>query len=205
MSISGAEATVIAGGIAAGAAVLGGLIGTFGTLWATDRSVSQIELEGDRQREADAIQRQADRDHQWALAVEQTRQEKLLEAYTQTQTYVAGWSNFAEWRTRIYETEPPAPVPEIPKLGERDIALASLLVSPEVDALLTQFTTRIQYFRIAIGELESLDPNADAGLPAAVEDRDASRIRLKTSAERLVEAGERVYKQMQQELLRMAT
>jgi hypothetical protein len=200
MSISAAEATVIAGIVGGGSAVIAATLATIGTYKVTERSVDEIKKEGDRQREADRQQRKLDRQHAWDLAAEDRRQQRIEAAYLQLQTYIAGWSNFAEWRIRIYETDPPTPAPELPNLEARDVALASLQSSAEVDAAVSTFTHQILSFRVHVGDYEYWERMASPYLPGSNEQRRDSRQRLEASASRLIEAGEAAHSRMREEL-----
>ena len=73
MSISGVEATVIAGLVGGGSAFLAALLATIGTYKVTTRSVVAALTEGDRQQAADEKERRLDREHAWELAAEERR------------------------------------------------------------------------------------------------------------------------------------
>lgn len=175
-------------------------LATIGTYKVTERSVEEIKNEGDRQREADRTQRELDRQHAWNLATEDRRQQRIEAAYLQLQTYIAGWSNYAEWRIRMYETDPPTPAPALPVLDAQDVALASLQSSAEVDAAVSTFTQRILTFRVHVGDYEYWERMASSDLPGSIEQRRESRQRLEASATRLIEAGEAVHSKMREEL-----
>src|SRR5271157_3697288 len=87
MSISGAEATVIAGLVGGGSAVLAAGLATIGTYKVTDRAVKEAKAEGDRQRQGVEKERQLDRQHVWDLAADERRQQRRREAYIAIQTY----------------------------------------------------------------------------------------------------------------------
>lgn len=200
VSISGSEATMIAGIVGGGSAVLAAGLATLGTYGVTKRSVVAAAAEGERQRTADADQRQRDRVHAWDLAAEERRQTRRRDAYVTIQVYVSAWSEFAQWRIRRFETDPPIPVPIIPSIERETTAAAELLASPDVVAALTDFTTLVQRLRFAMGSWESAKGMAHPGNPASVEEERRSFDQMEIIGQQIVDAGNALGVRMRGEL-----
>jgi hypothetical protein len=200
VSISGAEATVIAGLVGGGSAVIAATLATIGTYAVTDRSVKEVKSEGDRQRTADEAERRLDRQHAWDLAAEDRQQLRRRDAYVTLQIYATGWSNYARWRIRNFETSPPTPAPELPQLEPHTIATAELLASQSVADAVAEFTNKLMLFRVAIGSYEEAQRMADPELPGSVAEARTFLNHMEQAGRRVVEAEEELRRMMRGEL-----
>lgn len=205
MAISGGEATVIAGAIGAGSALVAATLASWVTYKTTKRSVTSAQEEGERQRIADAGQQELDRAHAWNLAAQERRQVRRREAYIIVQRYASSWSRYAEWRIRLFETDPPTPEPAIVEPGESEMVIAELQASAEVAMALTAFTTLVQHFRIAVAAYEQA---SEMGLPASPgQQSDAHEAfdRLEKAGRGVIDAADALRDLMRQELGANAT
>jgi hypothetical protein len=167
MSISGDEATVIAGIVGGGSAVIAAGLAAWATYKVTDRTVREAKAEGELQRSAVEKERQLDRQHEWDLAAEERRQERRRDTYLTLEIYITGWADFASWRIRMYETEPPTPAPDILRLEPQTMAIANLMASDSVVEAALDFTKKVMSFRVAIGSLEQAQAVVSSELPGS--------------------------------------
>jgi hypothetical protein len=141
MSISGAEATVIAGIVGAGSALLSASLATFGTYKVTNRSIRSQE--------------------------ERARQERLAEAYIDLQWFVftemSRVNNLREpWRLSPVELLLPN-VNESPVEDSADelriMSRVRLVGGPIVRARLSEWSSSVVLFRLAVWNLDRIAGN----------------------------------------------
>ena len=153
-TLSSNEATLWTAVAAAGGAVLGAFIAAVVTFVITKRSVESAESTAAKQREHEWELAEQEMLHEIQLASEARNQERLLNAYTELQRYASDWVQAANWRIRPYRMDPPTPQPDIHTADPRSIAITSLVASPQVDELFTDFNRLVNLFLVAIRRSE---------------------------------------------------
>jgi hypothetical protein len=155
---------------ALGGAALGGFI----TYLATRRQVGAATDEGKRHRDADAEQRQLDRDHEIALAREAREQQRLLDTAVAVMSWISLTVGWAHWRFRCLQVGgPPFPEPELAPTDPADQALAVLILSKDASQSLLNFRRAFVQFMEAANRSQAtgLDLNSLAQFHDEIERR----------------------------------
>jgi hypothetical protein len=168
--VTGAEATIIAGIVGAGSAVIASAVATFGTYRVTKRSGN-----------------------------EDRKQERIRDAYVTIQLYVNKWGNYATW-TANPELIAQHLRPELPTVSDEAEAVAALMASDKIVAAVKDFNKKLDSFRSALGVTDEAQRTMNQNAPETVSQLGDSWMVVIRTADELTDAAERVHLQMRKEL-----
>ncbi len=193
--LSGDQVTAIWTTCAAAVGALGGAgLGGWITYRVTERQVTSSEAVAEKYRA-----------HEKAMADEERRQSRIVDAYTVVMRSVLFNSRTIEWKLRDMKvkTDPPQKAPEIDPLSPGEEARASLVASGKVGALVRDFNGAIGRYSVSLGTLNQFqnllanDPTSNAQLVQTMKDAVAN---LEKDALKAIDIGNALVKQMRTEL-----
>lgn len=172
---------------AAGGAVLSGGVTGYITYRVTNRQVTSAELIAAKQRA-----------HELESAKEERDQQRILDAYTSITRHVQNWGRPIGWQLGAirHQNEPSEAAPKLDRLDFESEAVASLVASAEVGALLRDFNKQLRRY---MAQLQTWT-QAESAKSTNPGQASIERGRLEKVSEETLDIADRLIQQMRSEL-----